>query len=86
MCNNDQTVLFFKKIPNKTVKFKGEKCTGGKMSKERITILVGPNMTKSEREKNLLIFGKYKHPLCFKNITHNERVISSSFWENIFEH
>lgn len=65
--NADETGLFFKMTPDKTFKFKGEKCMGGKLSKERITILVAANMSGTEKRK-LLVIGKSKNPRCFKNI------------------
>ncbi|GBO35301.1 Tigger transposable element-derived protein 4, partial [Araneus ventricosus] len=37
--NADETDLFYNLTPNQTLKFKGEKCVGGKLSKVRITIL-----------------------------------------------
>jgi hypothetical protein len=36
--NADETWLFYKLTPDKTLKFKGESCAGGKMSKVRITV------------------------------------------------
>jgi hypothetical protein len=36
--NADETGLFYKLTPDKTLKFKGESCAGGKMSKVRITV------------------------------------------------
>ncbi|XP_055910699.1 tigger transposable element-derived protein 4-like [Eupeodes corollae] len=65
--NIDETRLFYKMTPNRTLKFKGEKCVGGKMSKERITVLVGGNMTGTVQHK-LLVIGKAKNTWCFKNI------------------
>lgn len=65
--NADETGLFFKLTPDKTLKFKGEKCVGGKLSKERITVLVAANMSGTEKRK-LLVIGKSKNPRCFKNI------------------
>ncbi|XP_055910506.1 tigger transposable element-derived protein 6-like [Eupeodes corollae] len=47
--------------PNKTLKFKGKKCNGGKMSKERITVLVGANMTGTVKQK--LQLGKQKEQI-----------------------
>jgi hypothetical protein len=49
------------------LKFKSEKCIGGKLSKERITVLVAANMTGTVKRK-LLVIGKSKNPSCFKNI------------------
>ena len=37
----DETGLFYKMTPDKSFTFKGEKCTGGKKAKERLTILAG---------------------------------------------
>lgn len=65
--NVDETGLFFKCLPTCTLAFKGEKCFGGKHSKERVTCLVGSNMTGSEKLK-LLIIGKSKNPRCFNKI------------------
>ncbi|XP_053957785.1 tigger transposable element-derived protein 4-like [Anastrepha ludens] len=65
--NADETALFFKCLPTKTLAFKNEKCFGGKQSKERITVLVGSNMTGSEKLK-LLVIGKAKNPRYFKGI------------------
>ncbi|UYV71793.1 hypothetical protein LAZ67_9000425 [Cordylochernes scorpioides] len=38
--NVDETGLFFKCTPDKTLAFKHENCHGGKLSKERVTLLV----------------------------------------------
>ena len=65
--NADETGLFFKMTPNKTLKFKGDKCSGGKMSKDRVTVLVVANMTGTIKKK-LLLIGKSKNPRCFKNV------------------
>lgn len=65
--NADETGLFYKMTPDKTLKFKGEKCTRGKTAKDRIIVLVATNMTGSEKRK-LVIIGKSKNPRCFKNV------------------
>ncbi|XP_046684859.1 tigger transposable element-derived protein 6-like [Homalodisca vitripennis] len=65
--NTDETGLFFKCMPDKTITFKDEKCHGGKHSKERLTLLVTVNMDGSEKLKPLLI-GKAAKPRCFKGI------------------
>ncbi|CAG9566413.1 unnamed protein product [Danaus chrysippus] len=64
--NADETGLFFKLTPDRTLKFKGEKCTGGKLSKDRITVLVASSMEGEKRK--LLVIGKAKKPRCFKNV------------------
>lgn len=65
--NADEMGLFFRLTPDHSLKFKGEKCSGGKLSKERVTVLVAANMTGSIKRK-LLVIGKSKMPRCFKNV------------------
>lgn len=67
--NADETGLFYRLTPDKTLKFKGEKCTGGKLSKERITVMVAANMSGTVKKK-LLVIGKSQNPRCFKNERH----------------
>jgi hypothetical protein len=40
IANCDETGLFFQALPNKTLCLKGEKCSGGKLSKQRLTIFL----------------------------------------------
>lgn len=65
--NADETGLFFKCLPGKTMAFKNDKCLNGKYSKERITIMLGSNMSGTEKLKPFVI-GKSKNPRCFKTI------------------
>lgn len=65
--NMDETGLFFKCLPTKTLTYKNEKCYGGKFRKERVTVLIGANSTGTEKLK-LMVIGKSKSPRCFKNI------------------
>ena len=65
--NADETGLFYKLMPDKTLKFKGENCSGCKLSKDRITVMVAANMSGTEKKK-LLIIGKSQKPRCFKNV------------------
>jgi len=51
--NADEAGIFFKLTPDKTLHFKGETCSGGKLSKERIT--VAANMTGIDKRKLLII-------------------------------
>ncbi|KAH9633867.1 hypothetical protein HF086_013756 [Spodoptera exigua] len=62
--NADETGLFYKLMPDKTLKFKGEKCSGGKLSKDRITVMVAANMSGTEKKK-LLIIGKSQKTKMF---------------------
>lgn len=65
--NVDETGLFYRCTPDKTLAFKGQRCSGGKHSKERITLLVGANMDGSEKLP-LVMIGKSANPRCFKNV------------------
>jgi hypothetical protein len=59
--NADETGLFWRLQPNESMRFKGETCCGGKLSKERITKLLCANMDGSERKK-VYIIGKSANP------------------------
>lgn len=65
--NADETGLFYRCLPDKTMEFKKKACHGGKSSKERLTLLLGANADGSEKLKPLLI-GKSAKPRCFKGI------------------
>lgn len=54
-------------MPDKTMAFKNDPCFGGKRSKDRLTVLLGANITGKEKLP-VLVIGKYKNPRCFKNI------------------
>ncbi len=65
--NADEFGLFFKLMPNKSLVCKGEKCSGGKLSKERLTVLLCANSDGSEKLPPLVI-GKSVKPHCFKHV------------------
>lgn len=65
--NCDETGLFYRLMPDRTLAFKGESCHGGKKSKERLTALLCCNADGSDK-LNPLIIGKSKNPRCFKNV------------------
>ncbi|XP_042909414.1 tigger transposable element-derived protein 4-like [Parasteatoda tepidariorum] len=65
--NLDETGIFYHLLPDKTLSFKGEKCTTGKASRQRLTLLLGANMNVYETLKPLVI-GKSKRSRCFKNV------------------
>ncbi|XP_060865257.1 tigger transposable element-derived protein 6-like [Metopolophium dirhodum] len=56
--NSDETGLFYKCLPDRTLTFKNEKCHGSKNSKERITVVLAANMDGSQKLKPLMI-GKF---------------------------
>jgi len=63
--NCDETGLFYKMLPNKSLHFANEKCPGGKHSKDRLSILFCCNSDGSEKLKPVVI-GKSKNPRDFK--------------------
>lgn len=65
--NADETGIFWRMLPEKTMAVKGDKSHGGNKSKERITLLVGANMDGSEKLP-LLAIGKFASPRCFKGV------------------
>lgn len=65
--NVDEAGLFYQCTPDKSLAFKGQICNGGKLSKVRVTLLIGANMDGSEKLP-LLMIGKSANPRCFKNI------------------
>ena len=64
--NMDESGMFYRALPDKTLKERNTECKGGKKSKERITAMFCVNMD-GEFEKTLVI-GKSKNPRCFKSI------------------
>ena len=65
--NMDETGIFFRALPEKTLRVRGTDCLGGKKSKERLTAMFCVNMTGEEFEKPLII-GRAEKPRCFRNI------------------
>ncbi|KAH7964628.1 hypothetical protein HPB51_027131 [Rhipicephalus microplus] len=65
--NMDESTLFFKLLPDKTLTFDGETCTGGKHAKDRISVAFCINMTGTDKTP-LLVIEKLAKPRCFKGI------------------
>ena len=64
--NADEFGLFYQCLPNKTYHFKGQKCSGGKISQVRLAGMAEGNAI---REKlPMFVIGKFKTPRCFKHI------------------
>ncbi|XP_006002184.1 tigger transposable element-derived protein 4-like [Latimeria chalumnae] len=68
--NADKTGLFWQLLLNRTLAFKGEKCSSGKQSKQRFTVLLAANNDGSDKRK-LLVTGKSAKPCCFNGIQIN---------------
>ena len=64
--NVDETELFWKLLPDKTLAFKHEMVHGGKKPKDRLTVLVGASM--SGEKLPLYVIGKSEKPRAFKNV------------------
>ena len=64
--NMDETGLFYRALPDRSLTVKGQDCKGGKRSKERITVALCANMA-GEMCKPLVI-GKSAKPRCFRNL------------------
>ena len=64
--NMDETGLFYRSLPDKSLTVKGEQCNGGKRAKDRITIVLCANMAGEIRMP--LVIGRSKKPHCFRNL------------------
>lgn len=62
--NADETALFFRLLPNRTLALKHERCHGGKQCKQRLTVLLCVNMDGSDKRIPLVI-GRSGRPRCF---------------------
>ena len=65
--NADETGVFFRCLPDKTLEFKDKDCHGGKQNKERITAMVCANMSGTDK-RPLLVLGRSAKPRCFNNV------------------
>ncbi len=64
--NADETGLFYELQPSGTMKFKHESCSGGKLSKLRVSILFAASMTGEKLQP--VFIGKSLNPRCLKNV------------------
>ncbi|KAH8029307.1 hypothetical protein HPB51_025175 [Rhipicephalus microplus] len=66
--NFDESALsiFHCLLPNRTLAFMNEKCSGAKHAKNPISVAFGVNMTSSEKLP-LMVIGKYRNPWCLKS-------------------
>ncbi len=62
--NADETGLFYRTLPDRSMVLKGHSCHGGKRAKDRITVLLACSAT-GEKLRPLVI-GKANNPRCFK--------------------
>ena len=64
--NEDEFGVFCKALPTKSMHLKGEKCSGGKNSKIRLTALAAANMCGEKIP--MFVIRKSNKPRCFKGI------------------
>ncbi|CAC5404538.1 Tigger transposable element-derived protein 6 [Mytilus coruscus] len=64
--NADETGLFFRALPDKTLADRGKDCKGGKKSKQRLTVMLCCSV-RGEKLKPLVI-GNANKPRCFRNL------------------
>ena len=63
--NADETGFFYRCLPDKSLSFKGQQCSGGKKSKKRITVMVACNSNGSKKLP-LFVIGKSIKPDVLK--------------------
>ncbi|CAM4833635.1 unnamed protein product [Rotaria magnacalcarata] len=66
--NADETGLFYRATPDRSLVLSKEECKGGKKSKERLTVFLCSYLTGTEKLKPVVI-GSSQRPRCLKNIT-----------------
>lgn len=70
IANADETSLFFRALPVKSLQLKGERCSGGKKAKERLTVLL--TVFADGKIEKPMVIGKSSKPRCFKNLNLNK--------------
>ena len=68
--NLDETGMFYRALPTKSLVLKGDQCKGGKKAKERITVLLCCSLL-GEKLRPLVI-GKSETPRCFKGVSKSD--------------
>ena len=64
--NADEFCLFYQALPNKSLHYKGEHCSGGNHSKVRLTRLGAGSATGEKLP--LFVIGKSARPRCFSGV------------------
>ncbi|CAF4196759.1 unnamed protein product, partial [Rotaria sordida] len=78
--NCDETSLFYKLMPDRSLVIDKDDCTGKKKSKERFTVLLCANWLGTHKLKPVVIvLGKAARPRCFKNLDLKELLV---FWHS----
>ena len=73
--NTDETGLFYQLLPSGTMRFKSEKCIGGKNSKLRVSLLLCASLQGEKLQP--IVIGKSENPRCLpKSINRNNLGVS----------
>ena len=78
--NADETGLFWRALPDKSLSVKKGRCKGGKYAKQRITVLLIANAL-GEKEPSIIV-GRSLTPRCFKNVKDKRRPCGSYCYAN----
>ena len=62
-----ETGLFFRCTPDRMLPYVGERCCGGRLAKERLTVMLVCNMTGTEKLP-LVVVGRYARPRSMKYV------------------
>ena len=65
--NCDESGLFWRLLPDRTLAFKSDKCSGGKKSKERVTFLLCTNVDGSQKMP-VFALGRFAQPRSFRGV------------------
>ena len=78
--NADETGLFWRALPDKSLSVRKGRCKGGKYAKQRITVLLIVNAL-GEKEPPIII-GRSLKTRCFKNVKDKRRPCGSYYYAN----
>lgn len=78
--NADETALYYRQLPERTLEVRGSSAHGCKRSKERFTLLLCSSMS-GEKLKPLVV-GRYNRPRCFSGVDMKQLPCSYSHSRN----
>ena len=78
--NADETGLFWRALPDKSLSVKKGRCKGGKYAKQGITVLLIVNAL-GEKEPPIII-GRSLKPRCFKNVKDKSQPCGFYYYAN----
>lgn len=78
--NLDETGLFWKELPGKSLNEKGKRCQGGKSSKVRLTVALIAGADGSKEAP--IVIGKSHSPRAFKNVASKDAPLGVPYYSN----